>query len=294
MSNFDDLLTNAPTEELSIPQLTKEEYAAKKQAEREELFTLSDETALDVTTDGGKFQALLDLQARLDRYSAVNSLLVFAQNPQASRLGDFDFWKEKNCSVRPGQTAIGILEPQAYTKEDGSPGTGYNVKKVFDISQVDTRRLNFPPLPSHTERQILNALIKRAPMNISGADNLPDGLGAMITPEGDIFVRKGMGFDDTFRAIVYEMAGYELATDPELSDTQAFCAYSAAYLLCKKYGVDTQAFHFEKVDSVFIGMDAQEIKGELSQIRDAAEDISLRMARQFEAQQKAAKSQESR
>jgi hypothetical protein len=45
---------------------------------------------------------------------------------------------------------------------------------------------------------------------------------------------------------------------------------------------------------MFAGMDAQEIKGELTQIRDTAENISGRMARQLEAQQKAAKSQDAR
>ena len=90
MANFDDLLNNSPAGE-APPQLSKEEYAAKKQAEREDAFALSDNTALDVAANGGKFQSFLDLQARLDRYSAVNTLLVFAKNPAASRLGDFDY-----------------------------------------------------------------------------------------------------------------------------------------------------------------------------------------------------------
>jgi hypothetical protein len=37
---------------------------------------------------------------------------------------------------------------------------------------------------------------------------------------------------------------------------------------------------------MFADMDAQEIKGELSQIRDASENISGRMARQLETQAK--------
>lgn len=294
MANFDDLLNNAPVEGQGGQQLSSEEYAAKKKAEREEAFGLSDHTALEVSADGSTFQKFLDLQGRLDRYSAVNTLLVFSKNPDASRLGSFDYWKNQNCSVKPGQTAIAILEPHEYTKEDGSPGTGYNVKKVFDISQVDTRKLKTTPPPSYTDRQLLGALISKYPMEIRGVDELPDGLGATTNLDGEILVRKGMEFSDTFRSVAYEMAGAELATDPALSSEQEFCAYCATYLLCKKYGADTKEFHFDKAGDVFNEMDAQEIKGELSQIRDAAENISGRMARQLEAQQKAAKNNEAR
>lgn len=294
MNNFDDLLNNAPFEESGAPQLSKEEYAAKKKAEREGVFELSDETAYDVAADGGKFQSFLDLQSRLDRYSAVNALLTFAQNPDASRLGDFDYWKRQNCSVRPGQTAIAILEPHEYTKEDNTPGTGYNVKKVFDISQVDTRKLRTAPPPRYTERQLLGALIAKYPMKIIGVDELPDDRGAMTDPDGSILVRKGMEFSNTFRAVAYEMACAEMATDPELSPEQEFSAYSATYMLCKKYGADTREFSFDNASAAFTGMDAQEIKGELSQIRDAAENISGRMARQLEAVQKAEKNNDAR
>lgn len=293
MANFDDLLNNSPAGE-SAPQLSKEEYAAKKQAEREEVFDLSDETALAVTADSGKFQSFLDLQARLDRYSAVNALLVFAKNPAASRLGDFDYWKRQNCSVRPGQTAISILEPHEYAKEDGTPATGYNVKKVFDISQVDTRKLRSTPPPHYNDRQLLGALIAKYPMKITGVDELPDDLGATTDHDGSILVRKGMEFPDTFRAVACEMACAEVATDPELSQEQEFSAYAATYLLCKKYGVDTQGFDFGRMDDVMDGLDAHEIKEGLSQIRNAAENISGRMARQLEAQQKAARNQDAR
>jgi len=293
MNNFDDLLNNAPAEEQ--PQLSKEEYAAKKKAEREEVFALSDQTALEVSADEGKFQPFLDLQARLDRYSAVNSLLVFAQNPEASRLGSFDYWKRQNCSVRSGQTAIAILEPHEYTKDDNTPGTGYNVKKVFDISQMDTRKLRVTPPPRYTERQLLGALISKAPVKISGVDELSGDLGAYTDPEtGSIYVRKGMEFSDTFRSVAQELACTEVNRDGKNTADPQFTAYCASYVLCKKYGVNTKSFNFESAPAMFRGFEAQDVKGELSQIRDAAENISGRMARQLETQNRAAKNNETR
>ena len=73
-----------------------------------------------------------------------------------------------------------------------------------------------------------------------------------------------------------------------------FSAYCTAYYICKKYGVDTQRFDFTDAPAVFSGMDAQQIKGELQQIRDAAGIISARMVNQLDAAQKAAKTQEAR
>ena len=282
MSNFDDLLKNSPAGEQANGQLSKEDYAAKKQAEREAVYELSDNAALEVAGNGDMFRQYLDVQSKFDRYSAVNALLIMAQMPEATRLGDFGHWKGQGGYVKSGESGISILEPREYTKEDGSPGTGYNVKKVFDVSQVDTRKIRNTPPPSYTERQILGALISKYPMKITGVDELPGDRGAMTDHDGSILVRKGMGFSDSFRAVANEMAGAELATDPELSTEQEFCAYSATYLLCKKYGADTREFSFDNVGSVFDGMDAQEIRGELSLIRDAAGDISSRMAKALE------------
>lgn len=293
MNNYDDLLSNAPTEEQGV-QLSKEEYAARKKAERDDVFTLSDTASLKVAGDGDTFRQYLDVQSTFDRYSAVNTLLIMAQRPKATRIGDFDYWKNKGGFVKPGQTAISILEPHEYVKEDGSAGTGYNIKKVFDISQVDARKVQTTTPPTYTERQLLSALISKYPMKIIGVDELPDNLGAMTEADGSILVRKGMEFSDTFRAVAHEMACAELATDSQISPETEFNAYSATYLICKKYGVDTQDFNFEEAPSIFDGMDAQEIKDELSQIRDVAVNISGRMSRQLEAAQKAAKSQEAR
>lgn len=63
MANFDDLFT-APTAtetQSDRPQLTKEEYAAKKKAERDSLYALADEMAQEVMRDGEAFRGFLDL-----------------------------------------------------------------------------------------------------------------------------------------------------------------------------------------------------------------------------------------
>ena len=66
-------------------------------------------------------------------------------------------------------------------------------------------------------------------------------------------------------------------------DGYAFNAYCASYLLCKKYGIETKGyFDFSNAPGYFRGMDNQEVRGELNNIRESASDISLRMSRILE------------
>ena len=142
---------------------------------------------------------------------------------------------------------------------------------------------------------LAQTLSGEAPVAITGVDELPSDLGAMYDPQaGSISVRRGMEFFDTFRGVAQELALADLTTGPDTQTAPEFSAYCASYLLCKKYGVDTRPFSFDSAPGVFDGMDAQKIKGELAQIRNVAEDISGRMARQLEAQQRAARNQDAR
>ena len=71
MSNFDDIFESAP----QTDEFDKEAWAAKKKAERDEVYALADATAEAVCADGGKFRDYLDVQAAFRNYSATNALL---------------------------------------------------------------------------------------------------------------------------------------------------------------------------------------------------------------------------
>jgi hypothetical protein len=188
------------------------------------------------------------------------------------------------------------LEPHEYTKEDGTIGTGYNLKKVFDISQIDTRKVKINPPPKLNERQILAALISKAPMKISGVAELPDDAGAVTDHEtGEISVRKGMAFDKTFTSVANELGYYEADADAnKIPVNPSFVGYCTAYILSKKYCIDTKDFDFSAVSGVFHGLNAQGVKEQLSIIRDSAEAIGGRMAKHLDAVQKSAKAQTAR
>ena len=88
------------------------------------------------------------------------------------------------------------------------------------------------------DRVLLKALIHRTPVPIHTVDSLPNNMGAMYDySQQVIFVCRGMGAEDIFRSVSKELAHAELAgtrQDYNRSDA-AFAAYSASYLLCKRY-----------------------------------------------------------
>lgn len=125
------------------PRLSKEEYAEKMKAEKEAVYQMADDAAKAIVSDPEKFKAFLDTQSRLDRYSAVNALLIFKQLPEASQLKNFDDWSKDNIKITKGAKSISILEPVEYAKRDGTTGISYNVKKVFDVSQTNSANFLF-------------------------------------------------------------------------------------------------------------------------------------------------------
>lgn len=294
MTNFDDIFNNTTTETQGT-QYSKEEYAAMKKAEREELYSLSDRTAMEVAGDSGRFKQYLDTQARFGRYSVVNTLLIMAQKPEAKQVADLEYWNSKGSAAKKGEKAFAILVPYDYEKDDGTTGYGFNAKKVFDISQMDADEVKSVPAQTYDNRQILTALVDKAPVKITAVDELPGDFGAVTNPDtGEIQVRKGMEFADIFRSVAQELARADLATSPDTQVNSDFSAYCASYILCKTHGVDTREFNFEGACEVLGGMDAREIKGELSQIRDTANNISGRMAQQLRAMNAPARNTEAR
>lgn len=181
-----------------------------------------------------------------------------------------------------------IMEPgKEYEREDGSTGTYYNAKKVYDISQTNARDRLQQAQPEITDAQLIRAVVNNPPVAIVAAepDQMPEDKGALFEPEeGCIYVRKGMSAQEIFRSVTPELALAGFADGDKNYDRNedAFHAYCASYLLCKKYGVDTQGFDFTHAPEFFEGMEPQEVRGELAKARDAANNISSRMAKVLE------------
>ena len=242
-----------------------------------------------MATDSGRFQQYLDVQAKFDRYTANNALLILAQRPEAQKLGDYGYWREQGAYVKrtERQNPVLILEPgKEYEREDGSIGTYYNAKKLYDISQTSLKEME-QTQEKVGERLLIRALISNPPADIVTADpeQMPSDKGALFEPEENcIYVRKGMNAQEIFQCLTPELvfAGFADGNPDYDRNEDAFHAYCASYLLSKKYGMDTKGYDFSYAPGFFEGMEPQEVRAELSKTRDAANQISSRMAKVFE------------
>lgn len=214
MSNFDDIFEAAP----QTDEFDKEAWAAKKKAERDEVYALADATAEAVCADGSKFRNYLDVQATFRNYSATNALLILATKPDARRLGDKDFWRDQGVYIKRQEFGrpIKIVETNGeYTRDDGSIGVSYNIKRVYDISQT-TARARVPQAASHDARALLNALIYKRPAPVQSVDELPNGIDAVYDREQNaVFVRRGLSANDLFCGLSKALAQAELARTGE-------------------------------------------------------------------------------
>lgn len=290
MPNYDDLFTSQPAPQ---EEFNKDAWAAKKQAERKDVYLMIDTYAHEMSIDGGLFQGYLDVQARFDLYSVSNAILIAAQCPEATKLADFDTWKADGVYVKRGQDAITILEPgKEYKKDDGSRGVSYNVKKVFDISQTRAEQRPAPAV-ARDERLLLKALMNNAPCRFAISNELPEGVNVAYHAESNvIYVRQGLDAPTIFRGLAQELARAHMDRGGIACESPDFTAYSVSYMLCKRNGVSVESFSFDRLPESYAMMDAKALRAEAGVMRDVAGTITADMNRLFAAQEKAQKNRD--
>ena len=138
MNDFDQIMANANSNTTkSNKSFDKNAWRERKQQERQEVYDLMDKTADEIKTDINKYKQYLDVQGRFDKYSVGNAFVIFATYPNATQIKEFDDWKESGAFIKKGANGIKILEPgDSYTRSDGSSAISYNVKKMFEWSEM--------------------------------------------------------------------------------------------------------------------------------------------------------------
>lgn len=284
-TNFDSMLNVS-----AVPQDDRTAaFIAESKNNRNRCYELSEQITAAVATDSQMFQKYLDVQSRFDRYTASNSLLILAQRPEAQKLGDYSYWRSQGTFVKRQErdNPVLILEPgKEYEREDGSIGTYYNAKKLYEPSQTSLRNYT-QDKPQVTEQQLIRALLSNPPVNIVPAepDQMPEGKGALFAPdEKCIYVRKGMDAQSIFLSLSPELALAGFADGNKMydRDAEAFHAYCASYMLCKKYGIDTQYFDFSHAPEFFENMESQEVRAELAKAQESFKHINARMEKSLQ------------
>ena len=272
--------TNQPEAETTRPRLTPEEYAQKKQAEREGVYMLADIAAAEIIQSPENFRIFLNVQSQMDRYSTTNALLIYKQFPRATQLKEFSDWAAENVRVTKGEKSILILEPSEYVKKDGSQGIGFQVKKVFDILQTNGRR---KPAQHRLASpwELAEAMLQASPVSVQMVDGFSDPDRTVFYSESDqaLFLKRDVDRDIAFCQKLSRELGR--ASLPPLAAVgsrkeQDFQVECVGYLFCRKYGVDTRCFAVGEIPEGWKQMDARGLRGKLSETRSAFSELHSR------------------
>lgn len=259
---------------------SKEEYAQHKEQERNKAYAMADDAISKLVDNPEHLMAYLDTQARFDRYSVTNALLITAQNPNAVQLKDYKEWSDTGVQVKRGAKSISILEPVEFNRKDGSTGVTYNVKKVFDVSQTSSHYRQ-PPTVKREPTQLVKALLETSNVEYQTAENTPDDRAAFFDTEtSTLYIKEGVG-DGTklFQEVASQLAIAEIYfNSEEFSRVEAqFPAQCASYMICQKYGVDTKGIDVAKTPLHWKAMKNQDIRSELTMARDSLNEISTKL-----------------
>ena len=260
----------------------KEEWAARKQAQRKEAYELIDNTCSEMMASGDSFRQYLDVQGRLDRYSVNNAILVSAQMPEATQLKEKAAWKSSRVYVNKDAQKVVILEPsKEYTREDGSKAVGYNAKEVYDISETSAKGRQ-QEQEQKSMRELVSALIDASPVPFVPVADLE--MPAYYDREQQsIFIRTGLTEEQLFVSMSKEVAAavynFKYNESRDASDFKSFCV---AYMVSSRYGVDTRGFNFSRLPKEYEEMDTQVFKGELGSMRDVLGEIQSEMYKSME------------
>jgi len=281
----DDILNEKPNE--------TENWKDKKTSERKELNAMVDYMIAGIGSDSSVFMRYLETQSHFDRYSVTNTLLIQRQNKDAVQLKDFDGWSKEGVSIKKGEKAIKIFEPNGeYKTKSGKTRPNFDIKKVFDISQTSAENQE-QKKTTFDAKILVRALMNDSPVEIKGVDNLENNLAAFYNhEEKTIYVRRGMSPQEIFRALAAELAHAEISLQNKEYNRNdaALSAYCVSFMLSKKVGIDVSSFRFDKAHESFIGKDEKYIKSKLTEMHDAVANIYSRMARELYEKAKPTKS----
>ncbi len=202
------------------------------------------------------------MQSKFHRYSPNNVMLILMQNPYATRVAGYNAWKALDHQVLAKESALRILAPMKYKKDDAPEGEeareirGFKLVPVFDISQTEGPDL--PDIVSKLEGLApegvfvkLTEFAQGIGFRVERPESLDSGANGDTThSEGRIRVVSTNSEAQQAKTLAHEI-GHALLHDPGVEATNELArglkeleAESTAYVICTALGMDTSDYSF--------------------------------------------------
>lgn len=260
----------------------------------EELKEKLEEGVRNVITSSDNFAEWLRVQSRFRKYSFLNTLLIWYQNPNATYVAGFQQWKKFERNVKKGEKALKIWAPiiKKESKEDELSNElkeyvlkGFKRTNVFDISQTEGK-----PLPEICVDEKLtcknaedNYKLLSANMNelkikeVESIPGYPNAKGCYFPNKKVIFIKQDLSSNYKFSTLCHEISHYMVNVGIEsgelnikefseaaegfksMTAVEEVLVESVAYVTCQFYNIDTKTKTFEYV-ATWSGCDSQKVK----------------------------------
>ena len=234
--------------------------------------------------------------SRFHRYSFANSLLIHAQNPEATHVAGYRTWQELGRQVRKGEKAIKIFVPYFRKGEDLITGeeerhlVSFGVGNVFDIASTEGEPLPEPPrvIESTEVTEVSREVNKRlgrwgiAEGLLMESKDFPGNARGFWNPaKRQICIRKSSYVDEETgeehdlvdplnvtktKTLAHELAHYAGNHNGQMDRQDAeVIAESAAYVTLNRYNLDTATYSLGYV-ATWAG-DANRMRANLTEVQ---------------------------
>lgn len=241
----------------------------------------------------GKYTEFLKFMKKFHHYSFNNRLLIFAQNPDATKVAGYCTWKELGRGVKSNPKKIFILKPMPYkikkeekdkpleNEEETVTLVKYGWTIVYDISDTYIRE-NQKEVPlfddiklnTSSSQELYNILLKISPVKVN-IESTGDGSdGYYSKSENRIVLSPNQSADDMTATLLHEMShalydDFDYSKERNLSE---IFVESIAYITADYFGLDTSKCSFSYITKWSKG-DTKDLLKLGTKIQDASDKL---------------------
>lgn len=153
------------------------------------------------------------------------------------------------------------------------------------MSQTNGKRQS-APTANRDPRSLVAIMLDTAPVNVESTSELPyPNMGAFYdNNKQTLFVKRDIGDSVALcQCVAQELGHAHIAMNAEVYSRrdEGFNAVCVGYMLCKKYGVDTQSFAIDRIPEKLAAKEPQEIRAELAKARQAYSEVNSRVSEEL-------------
>lgn len=201
--------------------------------------------------DSKSFKEVMEFSTRFRKYSFNNTILIWTQYPQASRVAGIKTWNEMGRHVRRGEKGIAIYAPLIKKEEEDERLIGFRAVYVWDAEQTEGEPLPeldiAPPVMDGDPEELFEKVFQASPIPITYENIKGKAKGYYLIKEKRIVLSNKLTPEQRTKTLLHELAHHIHITDSkEREDLPAaeIIAEGAAYMASAHFDLDSSSYSF--------------------------------------------------